>query len=82
MLSNYKDKNLASPSAGCHVVHDLTSPTFSRSDFLPNNYFVNIFGINHGVGVPEDAITDDLSLGHCWPMKVRGYVVWSHDLLL
>ena len=72
-LIGYHARNLASPSAGCHVVRELTSPTFSRSDILPNNYFVNLLGINRGVGVPEDAISDDLSLGHCWPMKVILY---------
>ena len=71
LLKNTELINFASPSAGCKIVYSLTSPTYSLSSFLPNSYVTNyLFGINHGVGVPEDAISEEISLGHCWPMQV------------
>ena len=67
-------RNLATPSAGCTIVHSLTSPTYSRSSLLSNTYISNLLGTNYGVGVPEDAISEDMTLGHCWPLKVRSLI--------
>ena len=63
--------NFASPNSGATIVS--SSPTFSRNSLIPNTHFLRLLGLNyffhHGVGVPEDAISEDISLGHCWPMQ-------------
>jgi hypothetical protein len=58
----------AQRGAGSEVVHALTSPTFTPPDATLWQRSMGWLGVENGLGVPEDAISADTALGHCWPM--------------
>eukprot|EP00602_Paraphysomonas_sp_CaronLab_P002462 CAMPEP_0185037140 /NCGR_PEP_ID=MMETSP1103-20130426/31114_1 /TAXON_ID=36769 /ORGANISM="Paraphysomonas bandaiensis, Strain Caron Lab Isolate" /LENGTH=426 /DNA_ID=CAMNT_0027574969 /DNA_START=222 /DNA_END=1502 /DNA_ORIENTATION=+ len=55
--------------AGARVVSQLTSDTYVPDDTNPLFFAVKArLGMETGVGYPEEAISSDSSLGHCWAM--------------
>ena len=52
---------------GATVVHH--SPTYLPPRAAWVAPWARVLGMDLGVGVPEDALSDDLSLGSCWPME-------------
>jgi predicted nuclease with TOPRIM domain len=67
--------NVAQRRIGAEVMRgpDFTSPTFSRNSALGDVLEIwplQKLHIDTGVGSPEDALSDDMRIGSCWPMKV------------
>ena len=65
--------NYATPSAGAKIRLELTSDTYSDKNYMPNNYWIQALRmsswVHSGIGIPEDALSEEMSIGHCWPMK-------------
>lgn len=58
---------------GAQIIENLTSPTYSPENIFPPSFkdiALSFIGISPLIGGPQEAITDELSLGHCWAMKV------------
>jgi hypothetical protein len=84
--STYDDvADFAGKLAGGKIIYKETSATYSYPMDIKNipnslsNYFGILFerplsnyylGLDTGVGMPEDAISSDMSLGSCWPLQV------------
>jgi predicted nuclease with TOPRIM domain len=64
--------DFASRNAGASIVKHLSSPSYVPTNvtlpsFIPNS-ILGFFG-TRSVGTHEDAITEDMKLGSCWPMQ-------------
>ena len=73
ILSSPTLLNYATPSAGAKVRLELTSDTYSNNGYVPNNYWFQLLHLSYwvhwGIGVPAEALSEEMTLGHCWPMK-------------
>lgn len=63
--------DFAQLGAGARVVADLTSQTYSPPSSSPLlSSALASLGLDMGVGGPEEALSSDSSVGHCWAMQV------------
>lgn len=57
--------------AGARVVSHLTSPTYTPPSTNPLlTSVLSILGMETGVGGPQEALSQDTTVGHCWAMEV------------
>ena len=79
----HPNKNLKHYSRTLFNYFGISEGNFIRNNGIANQlsqftdsvapYLTNVLGLNNGIGSPDDVISPDMSLGSCWPMKVR----WS-----
>jgi ElaB/YqjD/DUF883 family membrane-anchored ribosome-binding protein len=79
----------AQRGAGAIVMHEFTSPTYSRprdrgsaADVVASVWdsMSDYFGLENGIGRPEDALSHKVTLGQCWAMNV-GFPIAVFSLL-
>jgi hypothetical protein len=58
----------AQRGAGGSILSKLTSATYNP-DSIPFRRVLHMVGVSTGLGFPEDALSVNIALGHCWPMQ-------------
>jgi hypothetical protein len=85
LYSTYDDiADFAGKLSGGKIIYKETSETYSYpmdnsntvSSYF-NEFLKTSLGLDPGVGVPEDVISSDMSLGSCWPMKVCVFITYA-----